>query len=558
MNFSNCNRISFILMMAFLQICSSVVSQSSIINYDEDITDFANPERGFFHQRESGSASPSLLSSGDFSGLKSEKLTMIRRLYNMTTFRATPISDSFLKHIQIDMDAVRTNGCKVVLRFAYTFNEDPPHNDAPLSIILSHIDQLTPILEKNYDVIAFMEAGFIGRWGEWHTSSNNLDNTADMKSVLLKILTALPKSRSVAVRYQQRKKDIFNTSVALTDAESFNETDKSRTGHFNDCLCASTNDWGTYMPVDEASINIQKNYLNAENRFLPQGGETCNVSPPRSDCTQAVADLVRMRWSTLNDDYHKDVLSSWKTQNCYSDIKLKLGYRFRLVQATIPNSTDAGTDLKLSFIVRNDGYASPYNSRDLELVLRSKLDGVVTRFKIDNDPRKWLPENGNITIDVNVTIPADFVIGEYDVLLNLPDPAPLLNSKKEYSIRLANKNTWEDKTGYNNLLTSIIINSRNSVRAFESSNNLLKNLLVFPNPANESASVSCNLLKNSVITINICDSYGRLILPIENISKIGGTYQSIIDLSKISGGTYFINFNVNGMRYVKQLIVVKC
>ncbi len=94
------------------------------------------------------------------------------------------------------MDLLRDNGFKIILRFAYTFNEPEPHNDAPLEIVLSHIDQLTPILQRNADVIALMEAGFIGRWGEWHNSSNGLANTSDMRTILFKLLDALPKEQS--------------------------------------------------------------------------------------------------------------------------------------------------------------------------------------------------------------------------------------------------------------------------------------------------------------------------------------------------------------------------
>jgi pimeloyl-ACP methyl ester carboxylesterase len=40
--------------------------------------------------------------------------------------------------------------------------------------VVSHLDQLQPILTDNYDVIAFVQAGFIGSWGEWYYTTNNL------------------------------------------------------------------------------------------------------------------------------------------------------------------------------------------------------------------------------------------------------------------------------------------------------------------------------------------------------------------------------------------------
>ena len=42
-------------------------------------------------------------------------------------------------------------------------------------------------------------------------------------------------------------------------------------------------------------------------------------------------------------------------------------------------------------------------------------------------------------------------------MLSLADPAPALAARAEYAIRLANQNTWEASTGYNNLNCALII-----------------------------------------------------------------------------------------------------
>ena len=61
------------------------------------------------------------------------------------------------------MGVARKAGIKIILRFAYSIAMDEP--DAPLSVILQHLDQLKPILQENKDVIAVLQAGFIGSWG---------------------------------------------------------------------------------------------------------------------------------------------------------------------------------------------------------------------------------------------------------------------------------------------------------------------------------------------------------------------------------------------------------
>jgi hypothetical protein len=425
--------------------------------YSEDQTNFSNPERGFFYQQASYSDSPSPLVNGFLDGLRSSKITLVRKIYVLNTFRTAPVSAEFLSHMQQDMDLLRENGCKMILRFAYTFNEPEPHNDAPLEIVLSHIDQLTPLLQNNADVIAVVEAGFIGRWGEWHTSSNGLANTADMRTVLFKLLDALPENRAVNVRYQQAKKDIYGTNEPIGESEAFNFSNRSRTGHHNDCLVADVDDWGTYWPIDPASLEAQKNYLSQENKFLPQEGETCNCNPPGSDCTNSLKELKKMRWSALNREYEPCVLNSWNRDGCYDEIAKRLGYRFRLIESKVPKSARADSLMSFSFTIENDGFAAPYNPRGLDLVLRSKSNGSIVRLSLSYDPRTWLPDNGKISVNPTVTLPSSMAPGVYDVLLNLPDPEPELNSDPLYSIRFANKDIWEPATGYNSLLTTITI-----------------------------------------------------------------------------------------------------
>jgi hypothetical protein len=261
----------------------------------------------------------------------------------------------------------------------------------------------------------------------------------------------------VAVRYQQAKKDIFNNNSPISASEAFNQSNRSRTGAHNDCFVAAADDWGTYWPIDAVSLDAQKNYLNQENKYLPQIGETCNCNPPGSDCANSAKELERMRWSAINRDFITCVLDSWKTQGCYGDIAKRLGYRFRLIQSEIPDMIKADSALSFSFTIKNDGYASPYNPRDLELVLRSKSTGAVSKIKLNQDPRTWLPDDGNIKISNKVTLPTTITAGEYDLFLNLPDPEPTLNSNPAYSIRLANQDVWEEATGYNSLMTSINI-----------------------------------------------------------------------------------------------------
>ena len=408
---------------------------------------FSNPERGFCTQLGRNFSESTVYS------LRAENITIVQRIYILENFVDTPLSDVYLQNIQNDMNIARKAGVKLVVRFSYT--ERQTGKDASLEMIKKHLDQLKPVLVANYDVIAYMEAGLIGAWGEWYYSTSKLNNTADRRSVLFKILSVLPKERMVVVRTPKYKMDIFN----LTDKDwiqpdsAFNGSYRSRTGAHNDCFLAGVDDYGTYT---RNRIEEDKAFLSMDNRYVPMGGETCNVFAPRSECPSAINEMAFIHFSVLNRDYNKKVLSSW---TCMDDVKRKLGYRFRMVNSQIPESVSRGNTLSIKLNIKNDGFASPYNKRRCDLILREKETGKRFRVSTGDDPRYWLPDS-TISLNINVGIPAGMPAGNYEVLLHLGDPVPALTSRSEYSIRFANEGVWEEATGFNSLLSFISISAK--------------------------------------------------------------------------------------------------
>ena len=81
--------------------------------------------------------------------------------------------------------------------------------DAPKARILAHIQQLRPLIWAHGDVIALMQAGFIGAWGEWHGSTSGNDNDATRAEILNALLDTLSPSRAVEVRTPMFKDAAF-------------------------------------------------------------------------------------------------------------------------------------------------------------------------------------------------------------------------------------------------------------------------------------------------------------------------------------------------------------
>ncbi len=430
-------------------------AQKTVI-YQPDNSNLANPERGFYSQ--SWLFLGERLSAFYLKNLRvQENVTLIRIPFRVPDFRDKPFSEEVLTTIEEAFNAAREAGIKVIPRIAYSYGSEEP--DAPLDIVLQHIQQLKPILRKHGDVIAFMNAGFIGAWGEWHSSSNELanDNQA-RKAILFALLDALPPDRMVNLRYNYHKRPIFGTDQPLTKEEAFNGSKRARTGGLNDCFRASFYDVGTY--TWQGDIEGEKDYLSQDNRFVPQSGETCGQSE-YSDCATSLKDLERMRWDALNRDYEENVLNDWKDQGCYPAVNKKLGYRFVLESTEVLSaSLSAGQMLRATVKLRNEGWGKAYNPRRLELILRNQQSGKVTKISLDQDPRRWLIDDGVISLAIKKKLPNNVADGTYELLLNLPDPAPSLSSRPEYSIRLANQDTWEAITGYNKLNTTVTVTNQ--------------------------------------------------------------------------------------------------
>jgi hypothetical protein len=423
--------------------------QGSTLSYLNSTAVFPNPERGFCHQ-------VSAPVTASYAGsVRNENMSLIWRLYTVPQFTNTPFTTAFLDQVKADCAAARVAGVKLIIRFSYTDVQDGA--DAPLSIIQQQLDQLKPVLDTNYDVIAYMDAGFIGAWGEWYYSSNGLNNTASRRTVLSKILSVLPSDRMVVVRTPAYKQAIFQTTTALTPAEAFGKTEKARTGAHNDCFLSSIDDYGTY-----GNVESEKTFLNLDNRYVPQGGETCNPST-YSVCSNALIDLARMHWSMLNQDYNQTVLSSWTSGGCMTEVQQRLGYRFRLLSAIVPDSARPGGAVSFNMSFVNDGWASPYNPRKIEIILRGP--GGKYYLTLTDDPRLWM-SGDSATVSVTAGIPAAMPVGTYSAFLHFYDPVPALKDRPEYAIRLANQQVWEDSTGYNSLLHAIIINSTASGSAY--------------------------------------------------------------------------------------------
>ena len=136
--------------------------------YVADDTNIANPTRGLYHHTEVHSGNYNLLNTATLIGYReNESITQILRVFYLENFVASPISADYLSNMQRDFNTIRQAGVKAIVRFAYTQSMNSPEDASP-EMVLLHISQLKPLLQQNADVIATVQTGFVGAWGEWY------------------------------------------------------------------------------------------------------------------------------------------------------------------------------------------------------------------------------------------------------------------------------------------------------------------------------------------------------------------------------------------------------
>ena len=469
------------------------------IQYQEDHTDFVNPERGFYIPMGTKASHfvpldstrlvqlrtrPQTMSKAHYSVLSS----LIYRGYELDIFKDKPLPQEFLDLLQKDFDIVRKAGIKMILRFAYTNASHsgdcpdenkicPPYGDAPEAIVYQHVEQLKPLLQKNADVIAVLQAGFIGIWGEnYYTdyfgdaSQNGVGKMTDSGWVkrnefLKRLLDALPQTRMVQVRTPQiKQKYLYGShadvsSAPLTLSDAYSGSDASRLGFHNDCYLSSPDDYGTFYDYGSSTqprqpaLEALRNYISNDTKYTVVGGETCDDTfSPQNDCEpigRAEEEMRIMHYSYLNAAYNNDVNNDWDSLGCMKSIKEKLGYRFVLEKTSVSKTIHPGKNFKLEADLRNDGYASPYNGRPVELIMKSETTGSIFSIALDTKIQKWF--NGKIHISEKLQLPANVPPGTYHLFLNLPDAYESLAKNPAYSIRLANTDVWQSSSGYNDL-----------------------------------------------------------------------------------------------------------
>lgn len=419
------------------------------ISFTESDALFPNPERGFYFTQSFKSATASLLTASKIEQNRVQNRTICYLGFYPKKYMNGHIADDFLEMVRKNMQVLRENGAKCIMRFAYSDSESETPWDPKPEVVQMHIEDIKPILQEYSDVIMCLQAGFVGVWGEWYYTENFEFNPSTPEEHVLRkqvtdaMLNALPSDRSIGVRTPMFKRNMYANSYrdTLTLATAYDGSFKSRVSGFNDCFGASSTDQGTF------DNRASREYWKRDTRYTLMGGETCAVSS-YCECDVTLKDCEDFHWTYLNIEYNRQVHNVWRNGGCWDEIERRLGYRLSFTDVYHSNPT-AGEDMTIALQIKNSGFAAPMNGRGFEIILVDG-NGKKTVYAYDDmDPRYWFAGR-TMNIEKMIQIPAD-ASGKCTLYLNLPDPKPTLHDNPRFSIRLANDNIWNETYGYNKI-----------------------------------------------------------------------------------------------------------
>ena len=324
----------------------------------------------------------------------------------------------------------------------------------------NHIDAVAAMLGDYRDVIAYIQAGYLGNWGEWNTadgySSVNaplLYSYTDRSDIIDRVLSAYDAQgilQDVELRTPVFAKEVVDRSSS------------ANVGLHNDCFMTSNSDRGTYSdfigsPANFGSSSAAKAWAQAFTEDKSFGGETCPLAEHTErwrSCSNMTSEPPTLHMNYLNGDYANDAVSTWTSGGCYPEIQRKLGYRFKVTRVEYTPTVASGQSFSVTIDIANSGWARLHKPRDAKLVLRSGSTTHVYDLSA-GATKSWAP---GTTTQISVTA-APPPAGTYGVRLAIPDPdAP---TQIPYAVKLASLrggvNVFDGSTGENNLGVSITV-----------------------------------------------------------------------------------------------------
>ncbi|MDE6678944.1 MAG: DUF4832 domain-containing protein [Ruminococcus sp.] len=370
------------------------------------------------------------------------------------------LDETFFSAWRTTLENCRKNGCMVALRFRYDANGKDKPEPATFDKVLDHIQQIkdSGILEDYKDIIAYVESGFVGKWGEQH--GGKYTSVEDKAKVLDAMLECVPSPIPVTVRTP----DIFAKWVGierkdLADYESSGE--ELRVGLYNDGYMGSDSDLGTF-----ANRPIEIEWLAKQTLTSYYGGEfSGNLDWAKKYDTylpeNAVPEMYKTHLSYINGNIfqlYKDYTfgkqydvenvdnSAYYGQNVFQFIRDHIGYRFVLRKSELSETVEQGGTLELHFNIENTGFANPIPEQKVEIILEQ--NGNFVRTPVNVNSNEWYSCTTSEEL-LELNLPDSLPTGDWNAYLKITCGNNTVEQLNLRSVQFANEDVWNASLGAN-------------------------------------------------------------------------------------------------------------
>ena len=390
-------------------VCSNRITYTTE-PFSESTEILSNPYQGFYHMI-GYTLSDDYIPTDNFSyqtDSYTDSLALVE--INLKNYRTTEISETGLTQLDNILTSWSQSpaNTKLILRFLYDWDglalATEPES---LDLILTHMDQISTLINRHCDSIYVMQGIFIGNWGEMH-HSHFMDDSS-VKTLIQHLHDTIDPSIYLSVRTPAQWRMINNLYDLPQKFPAFGADNSliGRLGLFNDGMLGSESDLGTYGNTarrDATSPSYQgtrKEELEFQNNlcsYVPNGGEVI-YNNNLSDLETSVSALRAMHVSYLNADYDSRVLEKWRNTvwtgndafyGCdgYSYVQAHLGYRYLIRTCKMKKLGWLIPKLTLTLTMENNGFANTLKPFQTTVLLKNTETGTCTTVPMDADRRR--------------------------------------------------------------------------------------------------------------------------------------------------------------------------
>ncbi len=381
---------------------------------------------------------------------------------NYTPGEDYDLDETFFRNFRQTLEHCRQNGSTIAIRFRYDANGYSDPEPATWEKMVEHIEQIRAdgFLEDYKDLIAYVETGFVGSWGEhWGGKYCSMTDKARLVDLLLDVV---PEEIPITVRTPLT----FATWAGIEESElgdyiSEPGSDAARIGLYNDGYMGSDSDLGTYHDRERDTTWLGRQavttYFGGEFSGNLEFAKQYDTYLPEN----AIPEMYKTHLSYINSNIYllyKDYTfgeqydvegvdnSAYYGETVFKFMRDHLGYRFVIRDSRLSAEVPQGGILTVQAAIENTGFANPIKEQKAELILEK--DGTYVRTLVDIDTRKWYSRT-TVTPEFQMKLPGGLETGEWNVYLKLSIGNNTPDQMHMRSVHFANNDVWNSALGAN-------------------------------------------------------------------------------------------------------------